>query len=331
MNEKMTDIEGHEKTAAVYMWLSIGVLVLIPVLLLPLILPFLENVLPYGLFYSLIGLDKSISEFIFDSMPFNISMNIFLSAVVVLLIILLYFFNNQRKYFNGLALRSGVRSDYEALKEKTHLSDSSKVLTPLKERLDAEAVFGNGDRDELIKLFAETKKKLDNMGQDLAFLSIDIMDSTGMKQGEEKASIEHDFKEYKLMVDKIISRHKAVKSAWTPDGVMICFSDIEDAVNAGKDVIRSLDNFNRNIKTIKQNFRVRCGVNSGFVYCDESTPMEEMSDRVIDIAGHMQKYAQANSIFMGKAAVWPLQDRSGFEPAGKEVDGLEAVVWKDTA
>lgn len=323
------DIERHKKTASVYIWLSICAFTCILVFLLPLTLPLLENVLPYNLFYSLIGFDKSLSTILINNMPFNMSMNIFLSAIIAFFTILLLFFNHQRKYYNDLAVSSGVRMDYEALKVKTHLSDSSKVLTPLKEKL--EAGTGKGDRDELIKIFAETKKKLDNMGQDLAFLSIDIMNSTGMKQGEEKAAIEHDFKEYKLMADKIISRHKALKSAWTPDGVMICFSDVEDALNAGKEIIRSLDNFNRNVKAIKQDFRVRCGVNSGFVYCDESMPMEAMSDRVIDIAGHMQKYAQANSIFVSKSIVGSLQDRSGFEPAGREVDGLDAAVWKDTA
>lgn len=331
MEDNITDIEHYKKTASVYIWLSICAFTFILIFLLPLALPYLVNVLPYDLFYSLISFDKSLSTIIIDTIPFNMSMNIFLLAVIAFFTILFLFFNHQRKYYNDLALSSGVRRDYEDLKEKTHLSDSSKVLTPLKDRLDSGTVSGKGDRDELIRLFAETKKKLDNMGKDLAFLSIDIMDSTGMKQGEEKATIEHDFKEYKLMVDKIISRHKALKSAWTPDGVMICFLNIEDALNAGKDVIRSLGDFNRDIKAIKQDFRVRCGANSGFVYCDESMPMEEMSDRVIDIAGHMQKYAEANSIFVSKSVVGLLQDRSGFEPAGREVDGLGTAVWKDKA
>lgn len=330
MEVNILDIERHKKTASVYIWLSICAFTCILVFLLPLVLPLLENVLPYNIFYSLIGFDKSLSTIIVDTIPFNLSMNIFLIAVIAFFTILLLFFNHQRKYYNDLAARAGVRMDFEALKVKPNLSENPKVITPLKERLESGTISGKGDRDELIKIFAETKKKLDNMGKDLAFLSIDIMDSTGMKHGEEKATIEHDFKEYKQMADKIISRHKALKSAWTPDGVMICFSSIEDALNAGKEVIRSLDNFNRNVKVIRQNFRVRCGANSGFVYCDESTPMEEMSDRVIDIAGHMQKYAHANSIFVSKSIVGSLQDRSGFEPAGKVVDGLEAVAWKDT-
>jgi hypothetical protein len=43
------------------------------------------------------------------------------------------------------------------------------------------------------------------------------------------------------------------------------------------------------VKLIKTDFSVRCGVNAGFVYFDETTPLE--ADRVIDVAGHMQKYA----------------------------------------
>ena len=44
----------------------------------------------------------------------------------------------------------------------------------------------------------------------------------------------------------------------------------------------------------------RCGVNAGYVHFDEATPMEAMSDRVIDIAGHMQKYAEPNTVAVAR-------------------------------
>lgn len=166
------------------------------------------------------------------------------------------------------------------------------------------------------------------MGRDLAFLSIDVVDSTGMKQDEEKASAEHDFMEYKRLVDSKLTSNGAMKSAWTPDGVMSCFPTIDTAVRAAREVIQGLDAFNKNVKTMRQDFRVRCGINHGFVYFDESVPMEEMTDRVIDIAGHMQKYAPPNTICVAKPSVEPMQEREGFAPAGKVVDGYEVYVWE---
>ena len=76
-------------------------------------------------------------------------------------------------------------------------------------------------------------------------------------------------------------------------------------------------------------FRVRCGVNAGRVQYDAAKPMQEMSDRVIDVAGHMQKYADPDTIFvaaplLGKhgAEEW------GFTPADTEVDGYSVAVWR---
>ncbi|MFT5414267.1 MAG: hypothetical protein ACI915_000577, partial [Gammaproteobacteria bacterium] len=70
------------------------------------------------------------------------------------------------------------------------------------------------------------------------------------------------------------------------------------------------------------------GINSGLVLYDVVVPLEEMSDRVIDIAGHMQKYADENSIFINKYAVQDDIFLSGFVPANTEVDGCEVLMWK---
>jgi class 3 adenylate cyclase len=183
------------------------------------------------------------------------------------------------------------------------------------------------DREELLRLFAETKRKLDAMGRDLAFLAIDVVDSTGIKEGEDRAVIEYDFKSYKNFVEGKLRLNGVIKSTWTPDGVMSCFKTVDDAVKAARDVIHGLEDFNKHVKTIRQDFRVRCGINAGYVYFDESLQLEEMSDRVIDVAGHMQKQAKYNSICIAKPAIEPLQDRSGFIPISKMVDGYDVYVW----
>jgi len=71
--------------------------------------------------------------------------------------------------------------------------------------------------------------------------------------------------------------------------VMICFSTADDAIRAAREVLLELARFNREVKSVKTQFRVRCGINAGAVHFDKAQRMEEMSDRVIDVAGHMQK------------------------------------------
>lgn len=56
--------------------------------------------------------------------------------------------------------------------------------------------------------------------------------------------------------------------------------------------------------------------------------MEEMSDRVIDVAGHMQKYALPGTIAIAKPAIEPMQEREGFKPTGKVIDGYDVYHWE---
>ena len=108
---------------------------------------------------------------------------------------------------------------------------------------------------------------------------------------------------------------------------MACFANVDDAVSAAKDVIKGLDHFNRQVKLVTRDFLVRCGVNAGFVHFDDSTPLEAMSDRVIDIAGHMQKHAKPGSVAVARKVIEPLRDLKGFMPTEKVVDGYEVAQW----
>ncbi|MFI5362095.1 MAG: adenylate/guanylate cyclase domain-containing protein [Elusimicrobiota bacterium] len=183
-------------------------------------------------------------------------------------------------------------------------------------------------REELIEIYSKTKKILDDQKKPLAFLAIDVVDSTGMKHGEDPVVAEHNFRQYRKLVEGLIAEHKGLKSAWTPDGVMICFTAIDDAVRAGQGLIRSLGRFNLETKTIKAGFKVRCGINAGKVLFDDSVRLEEMSDSVIDLAGHMQKHAEPDAIFLGRNIIESIPAEFGFRPANKQVDGLDAFEWR---
>ncbi|MDE2491616.1 MAG: hypothetical protein KGM24_12285 [Elusimicrobia bacterium] len=183
------------------------------------------------------------------------------------------------------------------------------------------------DREKLLELYAQTKKSLEEQKKNLSFLAVDVVDSTGMKHGEDASLAERDFRQYRKLVERVIAANKGLKAAWTPDGVMICFASVQNAVQAAQDLIRGLEHFNRQVKTIKADFRVRCGINAGRVMFDDSVRMEEMADRNIDIAGHMQKYADANTIYIGAHAIEGVR-MQGFRPAQKKVDGCDVYEWR---
>lgn len=217
---------------------------------------------------------------------------------------------------------------YNTWKSQQHIKKGSAITNKLDQTLNNLEKAKPKDREEILKQFIETKKKLDAMGRDLAFLSIDVVESTKMKEGEEKAFVEHDFREFKRFVDGVLLTNNVLKTTWTPDGVMSCFERVDQAVTAGRHVIIGLEAFNKHIKSMSRDFIVRGGVNSGFVYYDENLPLEEIADRVIDIAGHFQKHAKPNSIWIAKPSIEPLATRDGFRPTTEVVDGYEVYEWK---
>lgn len=223
-----------------------------------------------------------------------------------------------------------LRVDVLALENEQELSEAEAAARQVNaaDRIAALSTAESSRREQVLELYAQTKKLLDEQKRDLAFLAIDVVDSTGMKQGEDPALAERDFRQYRKLVEAVIGKRQALKAAWTPDGVMICLPTLEAAVGAGQDLIRALHEFNQSVKTMKAAFKVRCGVNAGSVLFDDSMRMEEMSDAVIDLAGHMQKYAAPDAIFVSQALLGAAALPWGFKPSGKKVDGIDAAEWR---
>jgi class 3 adenylate cyclase len=232
-----------------------------------------------------------------------------------------------RRRVENASMRRRMRRQVRAWKRDMHIDDNSAASNELERKIEGIRTGKGVDRQELLKIFAETKKKLDTLAREVAFLSIDVVGSAAMKEREDAASVQYDFSEYRKLVENVFRARGVLKSSWTPDGVMACFSNVDEAVSAGKDVIKGLDHFNKNVKLMTRDFSVRCGVNAGLVHFDESTPLEAMSDRVIDIAGHMQKHAKPGSVAVARKVIEPLRNRQGFESTEKIVDGYEVSQW----
>jgi len=304
----------------------VGIIILF---LLPLVIPFIEDAAQYGYIRSALFIERAITA----GVKYNIPTKIAGKDMSRWIIIITAFFLSS--WLSGVSTRAQDKAEYYGFKrniddwkQRMNLSDNAIVLSPLQQKLEQLKTAKKKDREDLLREFADIKKKLDETGRDLAFLAIDVVDSTGMKQGEERAIVEHDFREYKRFVETTLNSHGSLKSAWTPDGVMSAFKSVDAAVRAAREVINGLDGFNLNVKSMRRDFSLRCGVNSGFVYFDDSMPLEEISDRVIDIAGHMQKNAKPNTVCIAKPTIEPLSERNGFEPSGRMVDGYEVYEWR---
>ncbi|MBZ5543182.1 MAG: hypothetical protein LAO07_05825, partial [Acidobacteriia bacterium] len=190
------------------------------------------------------------------------------------------------------------------------------------------AVDSEQSRELLLKRYREIDGALKaTKRKHCAFLSIDIAGSTRMKESEEELSVSVTFRAYINMLEEIFLQHHAWKQAWTPDGVMVCFPQLEMAVMAAQTVLHRLRTFNRTENLLKTRISVRCGVNEGRVPIFEDTQLEKLAHQVVDLTGHMQKHANSNTLWLSAEAHKQLEDKSGFLPTGKAVDGHQTYQW----
>jgi class 3 adenylate cyclase len=183
-------------------------------------------------------------------------------------------------------------------------------------------------REELLKRYREIEDALkSSRRKQCTFLSVDLVESTKMKSGAGDTEVTVSFRAYEDMVKKVFRQYGAWKQAWTPDGVMVCFLQRELAVGAAQRILQNLDPLNATSNRLRKPFRARCGLHEGEVPIYEDTNLDRLADRVIDIAGHMQKNANPNTLWLSDAVYEQLQDKSGFFSLDKTVDGHKVHGW----
>ncbi|WP_133140016.1 adenylate/guanylate cyclase domain-containing protein [Legionella genomosp. 1] len=263
------------------------------------------------------------------TIPYQFSGTDFSQIILIALIsIVLHFLSLIQDKLGLLIYKRRESIQYQQWRKKLEERLSREQMQEIDSKFSQlDSSLSSSERRKMLKEFARLKSKLDAMGQQLAFLSIDVVDSTGMKRNEDKYLAAYDFDRYNELVIQCLKENHVIKYAMTPDGMMSCFQKIDEAVSAAKMLLERLVDFNQHSKQIKRNFHVRCGINGGFVYIDDDTPLEQVSDRAIDIAGHMQKHAKPDCINIAASAIEPLKNREGFAETRNIVDEQKVYEW----
>jgi class 3 adenylate cyclase len=157
---------------------------------------------------------------------------------------------------------------------------------------------------------------------------MDVVGSTKMKVDERPTAIAATFQAYEELVKKNFAAYGVWKQTWTPDGVMACFLDTTLAVSAAQAILGGLAAFNADHNQLRSPFHVRAGLNVGEVSIFEDSALEKVADHAIDVAGHMQKYAGEDALWLSEEVLGTLASRDGFVATGTEVDGLPAFAWR---
>ncbi|KTD29822.1 MULTISPECIES: hypothetical protein [Legionella] len=313
-------------------FVRIVILLFVFLLLIAFISQFVENISQYPTLVKINKLEQQLSgpliQQIKMAMPHRYQGTDYSRLILIFLMLILgHFCVMARSRLQGLVQRIHEKETYYQWRKQVSTVVSKEKMHEIDSKFEALSTSKASDRKKILKEFALLKSKLDSMGQQLAFLAIDVVDSTGMKRNEDKYVAAYDFDRYNQLVSSSLKESGVLKYAMTPDGIMSCFRTVDDAVRAAQNLLDKLKVFNATSKKIKRDFQIRCGINAGFVYFDEDTPLEQVSDRVIDIAGHMQKYAKPNCINIAASAIEPLKNRGGFSETNDVIDEQKVFEW----
>ncbi len=159
------------------------------------------------------------------------------------------------------------------------------------------------------------------------FLALEVVQPNQMRSGHDEATIAASFQAYEGYVRGLLEENNLWKSAWTPDGVRGCFLQREHAVLAAQRILRGLEEFNSVSNRLSNPFRVRCGIAEGEVSIPEDAPLERVVEHVIDLAGHLQKMARPNTLWMPAEVHDKLADQSGYQLADQTMQGRNIYEW----
>ncbi|MBS1723782.1 MAG: hypothetical protein JSS66_12620 [Armatimonadetes bacterium] len=136
-------------------------------------------------------------------------------------------------------------------------------------------------------------------------VSIDVAQSTLMKEGQDRLKVEWSFREFQKFLTEVCEQSGGHIVSTAGDGAIATFCDSEDALNAARDAQTRIAWFNSRVNRLDSPFRVRVGI-----HCDEV--QGEVNDvqftQVIDIAAHVQTRAPVGGILVTAEATVQLPE-----------------------
>jgi class 3 adenylate cyclase len=169
-----------------------------------------------------------------------------------------------------------------------HVSDESEADTPPPSTL-REIMEEKLERDRLIE------EQFAVVG---SFVDIDVVGSYKMKaEAQRPAHIIVSFERFRSFVGGVIKEFGGQVLNSNGDELMCFFDATHDAVRAASAILERLDEFHTGRSLVDRE--------RGVAYSE-----------VLDIAGHLQKAADVNSVFVSQATLDALPEGLPFEPAG---------------
>ncbi|MFQ3586290.1 MAG: adenylate/guanylate cyclase domain-containing protein [Fimbriimonadaceae bacterium] len=179
------------------------------------------------------------------------------------------------------------------------------------------------ERRELLRQLVEIQDRLRAGERSTAFLSLDIVGSTKMKQVADPLSVEYTFTEYHKFVEAAARRFGGQVHSTAGDGVTCAFLHPHQAFRAAKFIQGGLLELNTLHNKIGLPIRLRAGIHTGTVMTGFDQDITKVNfAHVIDVAAHVQKLAPEGGVAITTAAAEML-------PGGPRAVGGQTVSYED--
>ena len=153
-----------------------------------------------------------------------------------------------------------------------------------------------------------------------SFLDVDVVSSRAMKGRDERA--EHiivSFDRFRRYVGGISAEWDGQVLNCNGDELMCFFESAPNAVLAGSAILERLADFNRDLNLLGKDFRFRIGVHTGASLVDLNAGVAY--SEVLDMAGHIQKMAEPNTLLISQSTIDSLPARIPVTPVAELTGG----------
>lgn len=185
------------------------------------------------------------------------------------------------------------------------------------------------ERQELLAQLHSLREQLHSGEQSLAFLCVDVVGSTRMKDNADPLAVEFTFNEFFQYIERITKKHGGRVHSTAGDGAICAFDHAEQAFRAAKNMQGEILELNLMRNKLDTPLAIRCGVHTGKVISPDATDVRSITiSQVIDIAAHLEAIAPPGGVAVsGPAAEEMDMDLSSLGML-TEVDGIPAGIWQ---
>jgi class 3 adenylate cyclase/CheY-like chemotaxis protein len=123
------------------------------------------------------------------------------------------------------------------------------------------------------------------------FVSVDVIDSTQLKYGENEQDVIYTFLSYHKLIKQCAYEHHGEVITISGDGMMCRFEYPDDAAAAVQVILKDLPGFNRRQNRLVRPLALRLGVHTGEVYENQSLTSGNIISQTVDLAAKLQQMA----------------------------------------